>query len=79
MNPIHASTLSAITAAVRRHYLRTLELVPAPGDPARWTIQIKDRREPLPTEVVLRDGTYTFQDKPARPRPQWDREIPAEQ
>lgn len=33
MTPIHATTFAAITAAVRRHYLRPLTLTPAPGVP----------------------------------------------
>ena len=75
MKPYHASTLDAITAIVRRHYLRPVTLTPTPGDPDHWSVSIPDRTAPVPTEVILRDGRYTFQDRPTRPVPQWDREI----
>lgn len=75
MKPLHAATLDAITLIVSRHYLRPLTLDPVPGDPDRWEIRIKDRKDPLPTEVVHSEGRFTFQSKPARRAPSWDREI----
>jgi hypothetical protein len=65
--PLHASTLDAITAAVRRHYLRPVSLEPDPVTPDRWAIRIEGRAEVTRTEIILSLGRYTFQDAKQKP------------
>ena len=69
MNPIRAHSLDAITRAVSRHYLRPLTLAPDPANCDRWTVCIEHREIQPKTEIIHREGIYTFQDAPQNPKP----------
>jgi len=75
-SPLHAATFPAIEAIARRYYLRPLTIEPTPGDPDHWSIWVNGKL--AKTEIVFADDRYTMRESPARPAPQWDREIPNE-